>query len=164
MGAAAVTVILVGALRTRDPPAQAPPVWLQASSERLPPPRQRNLGAAVRAARCIVRRTDPPSRAAAGRPPAASGVYLRLPQPSLLAGALTRGGLVVSFKASLPRRRLAQLRALYDEAPAGVVLGPGGERRSVVTVVARTRTLACPTFADGLFDAVRAFRAQARVP
>lgn len=110
-------------------------------------------------ARCELRRARAAPAGGPG-PAAAPGVYARAQDETLVARGLRRGLVAISFRPTLPRRRLAQLRAIYDEAPAGALLAPGDGRRYAVAVMAGARVLGCPAFVDGIFDAVRAFRAR----
>lgn len=131
---------------------------------RLPPVRQIELGAAVRAAGCELRSgggraSDRP--AVAGPPaarPARPAVYRRAPAESALVGAMRRGVVVVHYRPGLPAPRIAELEQLHEAMPVGTIVAPNAAMPFAIAVTAWRQRLSCRSMRPELLDAVQLFR------
>ena len=155
---------LVGGADTGDFPAGS-----------VPAPRVTELRAAAKAAGCTLKsgksegqdhvaggvayRSNPPHSSNHDQIPVEDGAYPAAQPTERLVHALEHGRIVVQFKPSAPDELRGSLRALFDENPYHVVLGPNSTRMPfAVAATAWTKVLGCPRPGPPVFDAVRAFR------
>jgi hypothetical protein len=76
---------------------------------------------------------------------------------------MEHGRVEIQYRAGLPKHRIAQLVALYNEDPHHVLLFENKTNMPCeVAVTAWGHGMLCPKFTDAVFDAVRAFREQYR--
>lgn len=141
----------------------------------VPEPRETELDAAAEAAGCRVRRdkvegqehtqesvryrANPPTSGDHDPVPAEDAVYSNMPPVENLVHTLEHGRIVVQFKPGTPAPVRSNLRALYDEDPAHVVLTPNETGMDAqIAATAWGNALVCPRVNDRVYDAVRAFR------
>jgi hypothetical protein len=72
--------------------------------------------------------------------------------------ALEHGRIEIHYKPSLPEAQQLALKGVFDEDPDGMLLFPDPDMPYDVAVTAWTNLLACPTYNEGVLDAIRNFR------
>ena len=72
--------------------------------------------------------------------------------------ALEHGRIEIHYKPSLPEDQQLALKGVFDEDPNGMLLFPDPDMPYDVAVTGWTNMLACPTYNQGVLDAVRNFR------
>jgi hypothetical protein len=146
----------------------------------LPPVRTRDLATAARRAgarfiaydyafginqhttRAVRYPTNPPTNGPHFPVPGADGDYAgQTPPPTeQVVHALEHGRVVIQYRPGLPTAQVAQLVALFAEAPRHVLLVENRTgMRCEVAVTAWGHGMLCPTFRPQVLDAIRAFRA-----
>lgn len=156
------------------------------SEAAVPIPQQKitNLTAAARAADCTVRsfpsqgrshtdktvkyRTNPPTSGPHHPTWAQDGIYEpgTTPKKEMLVHALEHGRILIQYRPGTPARRIAQLETLFNEEIRGTpgfhqLLFENNTNMSyAVAATSWQQLLGCPKWNNGIFDAIRAFRAQ----
>ncbi len=108
---------------------------------------------------------NPPTNGAHNPVWAADGNYAgrTTPQVEQLVHALEHGRILIQYRPGLPAEQVAQLEALFDEAPQHVLLFENSTgMKGDVAVTAWTHSMVFPALTDPAFDAIRAFREQYR--
>jgi Protein of unknown function (DUF3105) len=141
-----------------------------------PPPEQtRNLVRAAAAADCTLRnppiegrahtdkpveyKTNPPTSGNHNPQPAADGQYGKDPGTMHLVHSLEHGRVIIQWAPTVPRRRIAQLRGLFDEDPYHLILTPNGTKMPYeVAITAWGHSAGCKKFTDEAFDVFRDFK------
>ena len=82
---------------------------------------------------------------------------------------LEHGGIVVRYGKDVPQETIAQIRAWYDEDPAGLLVAPlpGNALPDKVALTAWTQLAICPGFDQAAFDSFRdqyRFKGPERIP
>ncbi len=171
-----------------DPPATDSSAVGAAEDFALPAQQTDNLAAAVKAAGCklaafrsegaehvpetasVTYKTNPPTSGDHFQVPGQDGVYLpgNPPQTGNWVHSLEHGRVLFQYRKGTPQDRIGQLETLFNEPYSSG--GPGYHTLLLenttrmpfaVAAVAWTRYMACETFSDRTFDALRAFRADA---
>src|SRR5436190_736681 len=107
----------------------------------------------------VTYKTAPPTSGPHNPVPAHDGAYLKSPGNTHLVHALEHGRVIYWFKASTPATIRGDLKSLYDEDKALVVLTPDTAPFPYqVAATAWGKLLGCPTYNDKVPDAFRAFR------
>jgi hypothetical protein len=109
--------------------------------------------------------TNPPTNGPHFPEPAKDGDYAGAvtPPTEQLVHAMEHGRVEIQYRTGLPKHRIAQLVALYNEDPHHVLLFENKTNMPCeVAVTAWGHGMLCPKFTDAVFDAVRAFREQYR--
>jgi hypothetical protein len=81
--------------------------------------------------------------------------------------ALEHGRVNIQYRPGTPQRRIDQLEALVNEDVRGtegwhtLLFENQSDMNAAVAITSWTRSLTCPQFTDGVFDAFRAFRLNA---
>ena len=98
-------------------------------------------------------------RASTTRSPAHDQAYLKNPGDERLVHALEHGRVIYWFKPNAPANVRGDLKKLYDEEKALVILTPNARPMPYqVAATAWGQLLGCPTYNDKVPDAFRAFR------
>jgi Protein of unknown function (DUF3105) len=142
----------------------------------IPPPTQRitALDAAAKAADCRLRnppiegathvqkkvkyKTNPPTSGNHNPVPADDEAYGTPPPVEKLVHALEHGRIIVSYKRSLPQRRIAQLKGLFDQDPYHLILASNNSMPYELAVTAWGHLAGCKKVSDESLDVLRAFR------
>jgi hypothetical protein len=165
-----------GSSATPKPPSSGPPIPAQKISD---------LPAAGKAAGCTLStypnfgqqhttatvqyKTNPPTSGPHNPTAAHDGDYVGngTPPVEMLVHALEHGRVEIQYPAGTPLRRQRQLETLLAEPISGQQVGFDQllfENKTgmpyAIAATAWQNLLACPTFNDHVFDALRAFRAQ----
>lgn len=116
-------------------------------------------------------RTDPPTSGQHFQQAAPDGMYDEPPADTAVVHAFEHGRVGIWFRADLPARRRADLRALVEEDSAQLLLVPRPRMPYEVAASAWNadpeplgtgRLLTCERLTDRAFDALRAFRGEHR--
>lgn len=103
--------------------------------------------------------TNPPTSGNHNPQPAADGAYSKAPPITQLVHALEHGRVEYQFDPSIGKRRIGQLRGLYDEDPYHAILTPNTTRMPFeMAAVAWGHFAGCKKFSNASFDALRAFK------
>jgi hypothetical protein len=148
----------------------------QLSIEAADPPAQEltDLNAAARAANCTLSnpeiegsthttkrvkyKTNPPSSGNHDPVPAEDGAYAKSPSIGHVVHSLEHGRIEIQYKPSISKKRLAQLKGLFDADPYHMLLLPNVTRMPYeVATVAWGHIAACKRVTDESFDVIRAF-------
>lgn len=148
----------------------------------IPPPKDRNLTSAAKAAGCkllnppsegrghvtgtVTYKTNPPSSGPHNPTPAADGVYDpgNTPAKENYVHTLEHGRIEFQYRPGTSQHRIDQLTALFNEKVNGapgyhaLVFENNTNMPYAVAATAWTHILGCPTFNDRVFDALRDFR------
>jgi hypothetical protein len=141
----------------------------------VPKQKETDLDAAAKVAGCTLKnppsegrehvtgrvsyKTEPPTSGAHNPVPAHDAAYTQNPGEEHLVHALEHGRVIYWFKPNAPDRIRGDLKALYDEQNALVILTPNARPMPYeVAATAWTRLLGCPRYNDRVPDAFRAFR------
>jgi hypothetical protein len=142
----------------------------------VPPPTQRitALDAAAKTADCRPRnpaiegathvqkkvkyKTNPPSSGNHSPVPADDGAYGTSPGAENLLHSMEHGRIVIWYKRSLPERRIAQLKGLFDQDPYHLILTSNDSMPFDVAATAWGHLVGCRKASDESFDVLRAFR------
>jgi Protein of unknown function (DUF3105) len=148
----------------------------------IPPLKDGNLTSAAKAAGCkvlnppsegrghvtstVTYKTNPPSSGSHNPIPAQDGVYDpgNTPAKENYVHSLEHGRIEIQYRPGTSRHRIDQLTALFNEKVNGapgyhtLVFENNTKMPYEVAATAWTHILACPTFNDGVFDAIRDFR------
>lgn len=104
-------------------------------------------------------KTEPPTSGSHYPIPAHDGAYTTNPGEEHLVHALEHGRVIYWFKPNAPASVRGDLKALYDEENALVILTPNTRPMPYeVAATAWTHLLGCPKYNDRVPDAFRAFR------
>ena len=146
----------------------------------VPPPRERNLDAAARAAGCqltnarseggdhvatpVRYKANPPHSGDHTQDWAEDGAYTTPAEPKeKFVHVLEHGRIHIQYKPGSPDALKGSLKALYDEDPYHMVLSPNLTGMPYeVAATTWTKTLACPRANDRVYDAIRDFKAAYR--
>jgi hypothetical protein len=140
-----------------------------------PPEKTRNLVAAAAAAKCTLKnppiegrehttdpvkyKTNPPTSGNHNPQPAADGEYGKDPGTMHLVHSLEHGRVIIQWAPTTPRRRIAQLRGLFEEDPYHLILTPNGTKMpDAVAVTAWGHSASCKKFTSEAFDVFRDFK------
>jgi hypothetical protein len=141
-----------------------------------PPPQARitALDQAARAADCQLRNppiegrthveskvkygTNPPTSGNHNPVPAEDKAYGKPPTIEHLVHSLEHGRIIVWYKRTLPRRRLAQLKGLFDQDAYHMILAANGSMPFDVGASAWGHLAGCKKVSDESFDVLRDFR------
>lgn len=110
-------------------------------------------------------RMNPPTNGPHNPVWAADGNYAgrTTPQVEQLVHSLEHGRIEIQYRPGLPAAQVKQLEALYDEDPHHILLFENSTGMDAdVAVTAWGHGLLVPTWNEGVFDAVRAFREKYR--
>jgi hypothetical protein len=146
-----------------------------------PPQRVRDLVQAAKAAGCklsnppiegrthvggdvqVKYKTNPPTSGNHDPLPARDGAYGKAPAIKHLVHTLEHGRIEYQFQPSIPERRIAQLKGLFDEDPYHVVLTPNPTKMTYrVAAVAWGHLAGCKRITDETFDVLRSFKERYR--
>jgi hypothetical protein len=76
-----------------------------------------------------------------------------------LVHALEHGRVIIQWAPTTPRRRIAQLRGLFEEDPYHLILTPNGTKMPYeVAVTAWGHSASCKKFTSEAFDVFRDFK------
>ena len=104
-------------------------------------------------------KSQPPTSGSHNPVPAHDAAYLKNPGEETLVHALEHGRVIYWFKPTAPAAVRGDLKALYDEEKALVVLTPNARPMPYeVAATAWGQLLGCPKYNDKVPDAFRAFR------
>jgi hypothetical protein len=104
-------------------------------------------------------KTQPPTSGPHNPIPASDGAYLKNPGEEHLVHALEHGRVIYWFKPNAPASVRGDLKALYNEDKALVVLTPNARPMPYeVAATAWTHLIGCPQYNNQVPDAFRAFR------
>jgi uncharacterized protein DUF3105 len=141
-----------------------------------PPPQQTsNLVTAAKAADCtllnpeiegrthvtspVKYKTNPPSSGNHYPVPEPDGEYGKAPPVTHLVHDLEHGRIIIQWAPSTPKRRIGQLRGLFDEDPYHLILTPNSTHMQYqVAATAWGHIAGCKRFNDKTFDVFRAFK------
>jgi hypothetical protein len=140
-----------------------------------PPEKTRNLVSAAAAADCTLRnppiegrehtdqpveyKTNPPTSGNHNPQPAADGEYGKDPGTMHLVHSLEHGRVIIQWAPTVPRRRIAQLRGLFEEDPYHLILTPNGTKMPYeVAITAWGHSAGCKKFTNEAFDVFRDFK------
>ncbi len=179
-GAAALVVVavVIGVVLSGGSSDETP----EAAAASIPAPKVMNLAEATAAAGVKLRTfkdsgtgehtTDsvkypmnPPTNGAHDPVWAADGNYAGRTTPEIeqLVHSLEHGRVQIQYRPGLPAAQVAQLEALFDEAPQHMQLFENATgMQGDVAVTAWTHSITFPALTDAAFDAIRAFREQYR--
>jgi hypothetical protein len=146
-----------------------------------PPQKIRDLAQAAKAADCrlsnpaiegsthvqggvrVKYKTNPPASGNHDPIPANDGAYGKAPGIKHLVHALEHGRIEFQFDPSLPKRRIAQLRGLFDQDPYHVILTPNPTKMTYrVAATAWGHVAGCRRITDETFDVLRTFKERYR--
>jgi hypothetical protein len=103
--------------------------------------------------------TNPPTSGNHNPLPANDGAYGKAPGITHLVHALEHGRVEYQFDPSIGKRRIGQLRGLFDEDPYHAILTPNNTKMPYeVAGVAWGHLLGCKRISNQTFDALRAFK------
>jgi hypothetical protein len=141
-----------------------------------PPPEQTsNLTVAAKAAGCklfnppiegrthvttpVKYKTNPPSSGNHYPVPEPDGEYGTAPPVTHLVHDLEHGRIIIQWAPSVSKRRIGQLRGLFDEDPYHLILTPNSTKMPyAVAATAWGHIAGCKRFTDKTFDVFRAFK------
>jgi uncharacterized protein DUF3105 len=103
-------------------------------------------------------KTNPPTSGDHNPVPADDDAYGKSPPIERLVHSLEHGRIIIWYKRSLPRRRLAQLKGLFDEDPYHVLLASNNSMPYEMAASAWGHLAGCRKISDESFDVLRAFR------
>ena len=114
--------------------------------------------------------TNPPTSGNHDVTPIADGAYLTPMKPPSanppnarnFVHSLEHGRVIIQYSPSLPEDKQLALKGVFDEDPAGMILVPNNQMPYDVAATAWQQLLGCPTYSDGVLDAIRDFRDQYR--
>jgi uncharacterized protein DUF3105 len=142
-----------------------------------PPEKIRDLNEAAKAAKCklanppiagrehttkpVKYATNPPTSGNHNPIPTPDGAYGKAPGITHLVHSLEHGRVEYEFLPSTPKRRIAQLRGLFDADPYHTILTPNPTKMPYqAAVVAWGHLAGCKRVNDQTFDVFRAFKAR----
>jgi hypothetical protein len=104
-------------------------------------------------------KTNPPTSGNHDPVPSTDGTYGKAPGTQNLVHSLEHGRIIIQWAPSVPRRRLAQLKGLFDEDPYHLILTPNTTKMPYdVAITAWGHLAGCKRFTDEAFDVFRAFK------
>jgi hypothetical protein len=151
---------------------------------KIPAPKEKDLDKAAKAAGCVLLnppiegrshvtskvtyKTNPPSSGNHNPEPALDGIYDpgNTPEPEHFVHALEHGRIEVQYKPGTPKAEIAQLETVVSEEFNGkaayktLLFQNNTKMPYAVAATAWGHILGCKTFDDGVFDAIRDFRAK----
>jgi Protein of unknown function (DUF3105) len=101
--------------------------------------------------------TNPPTSGNHDPVPASDGAYSQSPGVKHLVHALEHGRIIFQYAPSIPERRLAQLKGLFDDDPYHLILVPDSKMPYQFAVTAWGHLAGCKRINDESFDVARAF-------
>lgn len=102
--------------------------------------------------------TNPPTSGNHNQVPAADGAYLEPVPPANFLHSFEHGRMAVLYDPELPERDQLELKGVFDEDPAGMLLTPYPQMPHSVAVAAWTNMVTCERYGDAVLDVVRDFR------
>jgi hypothetical protein len=140
-----------------------------------PPQKTNNLVRAAAAAKCTLKnpgiegrthvtsavkyKTNPPTSGNHYPVPEPDGEFGKAPPVTHLVHDLEHGRIIIQWAPSTPKRRIAQLRGLFDEDPYHLILTPNTTKMPYqVAATAWGHIAGCKKFNDEVFDVFRAFK------
>ena len=151
---------------------------------KIPPPKEKDLDAAAKAAGCVLLnppiegrghstskvtyKSNPPTSGEHNPDPSLDGIYDpgNTPEPEHLVHTLEHGRIEIQYKPGTPRREISQLETVTSEEFDGkaayktLLFQNNTNMPYAVAVTAWGHILGCKSFDDGIFDAIRDFRAK----
>jgi hypothetical protein len=107
--------------------------------------------------------TNPPTSGDHRSIPAEDGAYTESPETEASVHSLEHGRVIIQFKPDAPPEVRGNLKALFDEDSAHMVLMPNASGMPFqVAATAWTHSLTCPSYNDRVPDAIRSFILQYR--
>jgi hypothetical protein len=103
-------------------------------------------------------KTNPPTSGNHNPVPADDKAYGKPPALENLVHSLEHGRIIVWYKRSLPRRRLAQVKGLFDQDPYHMLLATNASMPFEVAASAWGHLAGCKKITDESFDVLRDFR------
>jgi hypothetical protein len=103
-------------------------------------------------------KTNPPTSGNHYPIPAEDGAYAGSPPINRLVHSLEHGRILVWYDPAIPRRRLGQLKGLFDEDPYHMIVVPNRRMPYKVAATAWGHLAGCRKVTDETFDLLRAFR------
>jgi Protein of unknown function (DUF3105) len=180
-----IVVVVVAAVAPGGGESSAVPTLPSGGGPPIPAQKISDLSAAAKAAGCTLStypnfgqqhttatvkyKTNPPTSGPHNPTPAHDGDYVGkgTPPVEMLVHPLEHGRVEIQYRAGTPLRRQRQLETLLAEPivgqPAGfdqLLFENNTGMPYPIAATAWQNLLACPTFNDQVFDALRAFRAQ----
>jgi hypothetical protein len=102
--------------------------------------------------------TNPPTSGNHNPVPAVDGAYSEDPGVFHLVHSLEHGRVIIWYKPDLPRKRLAQVKGLYEDDTYHLIVTPKKSMPYELAVTAWGHLAGCKKVANSTFDLVRAFR------
>jgi hypothetical protein len=102
--------------------------------------------------------TNPPTSGNHYPIPAADGAYSKSPPVSTLVHSLEHGRVAIWYDPKLPRRRLAQIKGLFDQDSYHTIVTPNAQMPYRLAVTAWGHLAGCRSVSDATFDVLRTFR------
>jgi hypothetical protein len=103
--------------------------------------------------------TNPPSSGNHYPVPTPDGAYGKAPPATHLVHALEHGRIEIQWAPSTPKRRIAQIKGLFDEDTYHMIITPNPTKMPFkVAAVAWGHIAGCKRFTDETFDVFRAFK------
>ena len=114
----------------------------------------------------VVYKTDPPTSGDHNPVPIADGAYAtpisydtsQPPNVRNYVHSLEHGRVEIQYSQDLPEPDQLQIKGVFDEDPAGMLLFPNDEMPYVVAATAWTALLGCDDYSPAALDAIRDFR------
>ena len=108
-------------------------------------------------------KTTPPKSGDHNPVPAEDGAYTEAPALEALVHSLEHGRIILWYPPNATDEVKADLKALFDEDPAHMIIAPLADLKDPAAASAWTQTLNCPKWTgDDAINAMRAFRDQFR--
>jgi hypothetical protein len=102
--------------------------------------------------------TNPPTSGNHNPVPAVDGAYSKDPGIFHLVHSLEHGRVIIWYKPDLPRKRLAQIRGLYEDDTYHMIVTPKKSMPYELAATAWGHLAGCKKVTDETFDLLRAFR------
>jgi hypothetical protein len=103
--------------------------------------------------------TDPPTSGNHNPNPQADGAYAEMPAQVNIVHSLEHGRVAIQYSPDLPEADQLELKGLFDEDPAGILLFPNPDMPYEVAATAWTQLIGCDRYEGAAtIDALRAFR------
>jgi hypothetical protein len=105
--------------------------------------------------------TNPPTSGNHIEPPyqQADGAYSEMPDDKYVVHSLEHGRIAIQYSPDLPEAQQLELKGVFDESPAGVLIFPNPDMPYEVAVTAWTQLMGCKKYEGAAtLDAIRDFR------
>jgi hypothetical protein len=103
--------------------------------------------------------TNPPTSGDHSEDPLADGAFADPAPPANYLHSMEHGRVVIHYAPDLPEDEQLEIKGVFEESPAGVILTPNPELRSEVAVTAWLRLATCGNYEGSTtLDLIRAFR------